>query len=444
MTRPPSRQRTQSEALWDRAKKVIPAGTQTFSKGPGQFVNGVAPKYLRRGEGAHVWDVDGNEFLDYGLALGPVILGYAYPRVNEAIMAQLRDGISFTLMHPLEVELSELLTSIIPCAEMVRFGKNGSDATAAAVRLARAFTGRERVACCGYHGWQDWYIGSTSRRAGVPRAVQALTHPFQYNDLDSLSAIFTTYPKEMAAVILEPTTVVEPAQGFLEGVRDLAHQHGALVIFDEVITGFRLALGGAQEFFGVTPDLATFGKAMANGMPCSALVGRADVMRLLDEVFVSFTFAGETLSLAAALATIRELQTQPVLPHLWELGRRLKTGYTELVAARSLQAMTRCSGYPCWPTLAFEAFRGIPASTLQSLFFQEVVKRGILTRPGMFLCFAHTREDIERTLQVYGEALDVLARACERGTAGEWLEGDIIEPVIRMETSPQTVVHGMS
>lgn len=428
--------RTNSEVLWRRAQRLIPAGTQTLSKGPGQFVQGVAPKYLQRGQGSHVWDVDGNEFIDYGMALGPVILGYTYPRVDRAIRTQLKSGVTFTLMHPLEIELSELLASVIPCAEMVRFGKNGSDATSAAVRLARAYTGREHIACCGYHGWQDWHIGSTSRNAGVPRAVRELTHRFAYNDLSSLEAIFSGYPGEMAAVILEPTTAIPPQPGFLEGVKALAHRHRALLIFDEVLTGFRMALGGAQEYFRVTPDLASFGKAMANGLPLSALVGRRDIMQHLNEVFFSFTAAGETLALAAGVATIRELQERPVLPHIWGLGQRLLAGYNALVHEQNLEQISRCIGYPCWPTLTFSDGPAGPSKWVQTLFMQEIVKRGVLTRAGMFLSYSHTSEDIERTLSVFGEALDLVGDACRRRNVRERLEGDLIEPVIRDDPEP--------
>lgn len=420
-----------SQALWERALKVIPAGTQTFSKGPGQYVNGVGPKYLRSGVGGHVWDVDGNEYIDYGMALGPIILGYAYPSVNQAIVDQLRSGITFTLMHPLEVELAELLTNIIPCAEMVRFGKNGSDATAGAVRLARAYTKRDRIACCGYHGWQDWYIGSTSRNRGVPESVSGLTFTFQYNDLDSLKAVFDRYPGEVAAVILEPTNFLEPKNGFLEEVRDLSHRQGALLIFDEIITGFRMALGGAQEYFRVTPDLAAYGKAMGNGMPISALVGRADVMRLFEEVFFSTTFGGEALSIAASLATIREMQGKPVLAHIWRLGQSLREGYNQAAADAGLQDVTKCIGYPCWPEWLFVGPDGQPWLEAQTLFLQEIIKRGILTRPGMFVCYGHSDDDIRSTLSVFREALEILREAIRKGRVAESLEGDVVQPVIR-------------
>ncbi len=433
MTRARPLARAKSEAWWQRGNRVIPAGTQTFSKGPNQFVNGVAPKYLCAGKGSHVRDVDGNEYIDFGMALGPVILGYGYPAVNQAIAEQLERGITFTLMHPLEVELAERLVELVPCAEMVRFGKNGSDATAGAIRVARAFTRRERVAWCGYHGWQDWYIGSTSRHLGVPKAVCGLASPFNYNDLGSLDSLLGKHPGEFAAVILEPTNFIEPAPGFLEGVRDIAHRHGALLIFDEVITGFRMALGGAQQYFGVTPDLAAFGKAMGNGMPISALVGRAEVMRLFDEVFFSFTFGGEALSLAAALATLRELESRNVLKHIWAMGQELIVGYRRLVREEGLEDVTRCIGYPCWPDLVFEE-DGKPSTRVQTLFLQEIVKRGVLTRPGMFICFSHTSEDIRRTLEAFREALRVIKGALASGRFEDALEGDIVEPVIRATT----------
>jgi glutamate-1-semialdehyde aminotransferase len=228
-----------------RAQRVIPGCAQTFSKMPGQYVQGLSPYAVDAGEGPYFFDVDGNRLLDYPMALGAVILGYNYPDVNKAVTRQLRKGVSFSLPHPLEIMLAEKLTSTIPSAEMVRFGKNGSDVTSGAIRLARAVTGRERVACCGYHGWQDWYIGSTQMPRGVPEAVRALTHTFTYNDEASLAALLDAYPDQFAAVIMEPAGQV-PEPGFLERVKELAHKHGAVLIFDEIVSGFRLHLGGAQ------------------------------------------------------------------------------------------------------------------------------------------------------------------------------------------------------
>ena len=249
-----------SMAWLRRAEALIPGASQTFSKGPNQFVRGASPLFLERGEGARVWDVDGNEYLDFTMALCAVSLGYADPDVNAAVARQLERGVLFTLAHPLEAEVAEQLCRLIPCAEMVRFGKNGSDVTSGAVRLARAFTGRDVIAACGYHGWQDWAIGPTTRNMGVPKAVRELTCTFTYNRIETLERIFDEHPGRVAAVIMEPVGIEPPRSGFLESVRELSSRRGALLIFDEIVTGFRLALGGAQEHFGVVPDLACFGK----------------------------------------------------------------------------------------------------------------------------------------------------------------------------------------
>ena len=245
----PTRDRSlaKSREYFTRARHVIPSCTQTFSKGPTQFVQGVAPIFLQRGRGSHVWDVDGNEYIDYPMALGPIVLGYDDPDVLAAVRAQLADGVTFSLAHPLEVEVAETLAKIVPCAEMVRFGKNGSDATSGSVRAARAYTGRDVIACCGYHGWQDWYIGSTTRRRGVPAPICELTRTFVYNDLDSLERIFAECPGRVAAVILEPVGVVEPADDFLQRVAAVTHANGAVLIFDEIVTGFRLALAAPRS-----------------------------------------------------------------------------------------------------------------------------------------------------------------------------------------------------
>ena len=250
------------------------------------------------------------------MALGPVILGYGYPAVDDAIRAQLKDGITFTLPHPLEVEVAERIAAVVPNAERVRFAKSGSDVTSAAIRLARAVTGRDHVLVAGYHGWHDWYIGSTSRHR-VPRAVRDLVEVVRWGDLKGMRAAFMSHQREVAAVILEPVGVTEPAANYLQGVIEIAHEHGALAIFDEVITGFRLAPGGAQERYAAIADLATFGKALGNGMPISALAGRAATMDAFEEVFFSGTHGGETLSLAAARATLDVLSTEPVYEHLW-------------------------------------------------------------------------------------------------------------------------------
>ena len=267
-----------SESLLARAEQSIPLGTQTFSKSKTQFPFGVSPYFIERGEGSHVFDVDGNEYIDFINALAAITLGYNDPDVNQAVIEQLQQGTIFSLAHPLEMQVAEKIIEMVPGAEKVRFGKNGSDATAGAIRLARAYTGRDHVLVCGYHGWQDWYIGATDRYVGVPGSTRALTHKFEFNNLDSLEIKLKELKNKVAAVILEPMNTTFPKAGFLECVKDLTHQHGAVLIFDEIVTGFRVANGGAQEYFGVVPDLATLGKGLANGFPLSAVTGRTEIM----------------------------------------------------------------------------------------------------------------------------------------------------------------------
>jgi glutamate-1-semialdehyde aminotransferase len=269
---------TQSQAIYKRGESLIPCGTQTLAKGIEQNVFGVAPIYLKNGKGSHVWDVDGNEFIDYTMAVGPLSLGYCNDVVDNAIKIQLADGITFSLVHPLEVEVAELVKSIVPNTESVRYSKTGCDVTTAAVRLARAFTGKNTVLCCGYHGWHDWYIGTTDRNKGIPQVTQDLTYTFNYNDIDS---VINSIDNDTAAIILEPIVFEAPKDNFLQKLRDICDEKGILLIFDEMWSGFRLAAGGAQEYFGVRADLACFSKAVANGMPLSILTGRKDVMKLL-------------------------------------------------------------------------------------------------------------------------------------------------------------------
>jgi glutamate-1-semialdehyde aminotransferase len=421
-----------STRLLERARRVIPASTQTLSKNPTQWVQGVAPAYVARGKGAHVWDIDGNRYIDFPMALGPVILGHADPFVEEAITRQLRDGIVFTLPHPVEVEVAERVVQLVPGAERIRFGKTGSDVTSAAVRLARACTGRDKVLACGYHGWQDWYIGSTSRSLGVPHAVRALTGTFAFNDLESLEAALKDQAGDTAAVILEPCGAYEPAPGFLEGVVSLAHGAGALVIFDEIITGFRLAPGGAQEHYGVTADLAVFGKALGNGMPISAIAGPAELMERLEDVFFSGTHGGETLSLAAATAVLDRLDGN-AYASLYAKGERLRGGIQRGIDDAGLADIVEVSGAAPRTVVTIReppvarAGAGLPAKTLVQ---QELVKRSVLFNGSNFICLAHSDEDIEIAIGAYAAALGLLAEGLE-GDLLSLLDGDPIQAAFR-------------
>jgi glutamate-1-semialdehyde 2,1-aminomutase/spore coat polysaccharide biosynthesis protein SpsF len=418
----------ESNALWERAIRVIPKGTQTLSKGPDQFVDGVAPKYLVRGKGCHVWDVDGNEYIDYPLALGPIILGYDYPAVVDAVIKQLHEGNTFTLMHPLEVELAELLVEIIPCAEMVRFGKNGADATMAAIRIARAYTGRDHIAYCGYHGCYDWYAVTTSLDKGIPQFNRQLIHVFEYNNPPSLKNLFDLYPNQIGAVIMEQPGV-EPVDNFLHKVIDIAHKNGALFILDEICTGFRYALGGAQEYYGIVPDLACFGKDMANGLPIAAVVGKKEFMKELDEIFFSLTFAGETLAMAASLATINEIRTKNVIPYIRENGKKLRDGLNR--AAQEAGVDLYLPGNPPRSGLVFRDSSGQESLDIKSLFLQETVKRGILFGGPVYISFSHTDGDIKKTVEASFEALRVVRKAVDEGDIDKYMEGNKVGTVYR-------------
>lgn len=415
-----------------RSRKVLPSIAQTFSKGPSQYVQGASPIFLQRGQGCRVWDVDGNEYIDYVQGLLPNILGYAHPEVNAAFTKQLAEGHSFSLPHPLEVELAERLTRLIPCAEMVKFAKNGSDATAAAVRVARAFTGRDRVACCGYHGWQDWYIGSTTRNRGVPPAVRELTHPFPYNDPAKLDETLAAHPGQFAAVILEPVNFTPPVAGYLQAVTEIARKHGALLIFDEICSGFHFGLGGAQKKFGVTPDLACFGKAMGNGFPIAAVCGRADVMAVFDEIFVSFTFAGEVASMAAAMKVLDILEQTDALTRMEAAGRQIQDGFNSLAKFAGLSDRLACIGYPVWSLMKFKDAAGKDCLLTRSLFQQEAVKRGILHLVTHNLTAAHDLVAMDQTLIAYAGVMKTLAGWLADPDPTQFLDGPVIQPVFRV------------
>jgi glutamate-1-semialdehyde 2,1-aminomutase len=419
---------TISNAWYERAKQIMFPVTQTMAKGPSQYVKGVAPKYLAKGKGAHVWDVDGNEYIDFNMGIGPISLGYAYEAVDRAIQQQLKDGITFSLMHPLEVELSELIHRIIPNAEAVRIAKTGAEVCSAAVRISRAFTGRKKVLCCGYHGWHDWYIGTTSRADGIPQEIKELSATFDYNNIESLRA---KLDDDVACVILEPFIFEAPKDNFLEKVQALCQANGTLLIFDEMWTGFRVAVGGAQEYFGIAPDLAVYSKAFANGMPIALLTGRKDVMQLFEkDVFFYSTFGGEALSMAAAMATIHEMIDKNVPDALAEKGKKLKDGYNALVAKYNLTSVTTCQGFDCRTIITFNASAGDPL-ILKSFVQQEMIKRGILWGGFHNVCYTHTDEDIQKTIQAYDEVLLLLAEVINQNSVASNLRGKPVEAVFR-------------
>lgn len=426
------RQYRKSEELLDAALELIPLGAQTFSKSLTQYPRGAAPLFIERAEGSHAWDVDGNEYVDFNNALCAITLGHCDPDVTAAVEAEIRRGTIFSLSSAIEIEVARLIVDTVPCAEKVRFGKNGSDATAGAVRAARAFTGRDRVAVCGYHGWQDWYIGSTLRNRGVPQATRELTHSFGYNDLASLQQILETHPGEFAAVILEPMNVFWPDEGFLQGAVDLAREHGAVSVFDETVTGFRLSVGGAQELFGVTPDLACFGKGVANGYPLSVVAGRDTIMREFEEVFFSFTMGGERLSLAAAVAAISKTRDLNVPVVLARRGQKILDALQRLVRESGCEEFLSVAGHPSWSFLLIRDAESADQWEIRTLFIQEMLQRGILTLGSHNMSFAHGEDDVDLLLSVYAEVLPILSSAVRAGDVRKRLRCEPLRPLFRV------------
>jgi len=423
---------TKSNEIYERAKKIIPAGTQTFSKGVTQFVEGFAPKYLKRGKGAYVWDVDDNKYLDYIMGCHPLILGYADPDINKAVSEQLELGSTFSLMNELEVDVTELLIDAVPCAEAARFGKNGADATSAGVRIARAVTGRDHIAYCGYHGWHDWYIANTDLNSGIPKFNQGLAHSFVYNDLDSLESIFKQYPGQVAIVIMEPLTILEPKNNFLHEVKKMTHVNGALLMFDEIITGFRFAYGGAQELTGVTPDLTSLAKGISNGVPLSAIVGKREYMFSLEKTFFSFTYGGDCIGLAAAKACLPKLKREKVTEHLWHVGLLLKDGFNRLAGCYGVSEFVQCVGYPCRSIISFDGCGIFEPLEIKSYFQQELIRRGILWTAYHALSYSHKAEDIEYTLNCYEDVLKLFKDAVgKKKNLRTLIEGVPVKPVFR-------------
>lgn len=423
-----SRNFSASDAYFERASKTIPLASQTFSKSYQQWVRGAAPLFLKSGRGCRVTDLDQNTYIDYVLGLLPIVLGYGDPDVDEAICSALDDGIVFSLAHPKEAELAERLVRLIPCAEMVRFGKNGSDATTGAIRLARAHTERDKIAICGYHGWHDWYIGTTTRQLGVPKAVQRLSETFPYNDADALEGLLKKEPDAYAAIILEAGGAQVPAPGFLERLRELATKYGVVLIFDEIVTGFRMHLGGAQARYGVIPDLACFGKAMANGMPISALVGSASIMKKMEDIFFSTTFGGEVLSIAAAIATLEKLEGEDIVPRLWRRGEMLRDDANATLSECGLGELVSFGGEGWWPRIKFGELP-VGKDLMVGLLRQEFCARGLLLGASFNLCLAHDNDGIvAETITAIDGAAGAVREALDSADPAAHLRGVPVRP----------------
>lgn len=393
------------QKLWDNALKFMPKGTQTMSKCPDQFVDGVYPKFIKSGKGAYLYGLDGKKYLDYMCALGPIILGYNHKRTNNAIKKQLKDGIIFSWPTLLEQELAELICEVVPCAEQVRFAKNGADVNLAAVRIARSYTGKEKILKPknGYHGWGDWHA-VTMNPVGIPTQMKNIIDEFEYNNLESLEKLLKK--NDVAAVILEPQALTLPVPGFLQGVRELCDKYNTVLIFDEIVSGFRWGLGGAQEYFGVTPDLCCLGKAIANGMPLAAIAGKKEYMNEMNKLFFSMTFGGECLSIAASIATIKELKTKDY-NYLWELGNILNKGIKTSASKYNLNIIL--SGDAPRQNLSFDPKVYSDSDGLKALFYQEMVKQGILFPNVIYLNFSHTKKDIYKTIKAADKAFKFIS-----------------------------------
>lgn len=372
-----------------------------------QLVDGVYPLYASHARGAYFWDVDGNRYIDYILGYGAVILGHADTRVTDAVSQELRTGINVSpLWRQTQVQLAELLTSVIPGAEMVFFMKTGSDATSGALRLARIYTGRNKVVRWGYNGWHDW---SCSRLNGIPNSTLSDTLTFQYNDIASVRSVFQKHPKDIACVIMMPFEVEAPYPGFLQEVQEIAHEYGALFILDEMRSGFRMAMGGAQEYFGIKADLATYSKAMANGYPISVIVGRSDVLRSVGRTHMASTFYCNSAEMAASISTISLLRESDAIGRVWKLGELLQAGLSSLIQQYNIDA--KVVGFPPCPFLVFTSPDDAQQQSTKTAFYSATTRRGIFLHPNhhWFLSAAHSEEDIQQTLQACRFAFEELA-----------------------------------
>jgi len=421
----------ESERLLRLAEAVIPLGSQTFSKSRTQYPVGVSPFFASKGSGSYLWDVDGNKYVDLVASLAAVTLGYGDPEINKAVKRQLKKGVSLSLSSKLETVVAEKIIDLVPSAEMVRFAKNGSDATSAAVRIARYFTGRDHIISIGYHGWHDWYIGSTTRSMGVPSAVQALTLSARYNDLSHVENLFQEAKGDVAAVILEPMNSVDPAPGYLESLRNFCSSNNILLIFDEVITGFRFARGGAQELFGVTPDLSCFGKGIANGFPISVIAGRREIMEGFKEVFFSGTFGGELLSLTAANVVLDKVRDNRVIPELYRVGQAIQQGLLSEISQNKYE-FVNLSGNPTWTFLNWTLSSDALQNKVKTYFLQEMFKRGILVLSTNNVTTTLSQKDLSKILTAYAEVFEAISQALERDSLDALLECQPIVPLFKV------------
>ena len=416
--------------LQEKSHRLIPGGCHTYAKGDDQYPT-LSPGFIAKGQGCHVWDIDGNKYIEYGMGNRCVTLGHAFPAVIKAVQEEVIRGVNFPRPSPIEVDCAEALLSIIEGGEMVKFTKNGSDATTAALKLARAFTGRDFVAYCSDHPFfstDDWFIGMTPMDSGVPQAIKDLTLSFGYNDIGSVERLFKNHPGKIAGLIMEAAKYEDPKDNFLHEVQKLCNENGALFILDEMITGFRWHIGGAQKYYNIIPDLSLFGKGMGNGFAISALVGKRDIMELggiqhsKERVFLlSTTHGGETHSLAAAIATIVAYKRESVIEYLEQIGQRLADGLNEVIQSHGLGEYIQILGKPCNMVFTTLDSERKPSQVFRSLFLQEIIKRGVIG-PSLVVSFSHTENDVDHTIDVVNQVLGTYKVALENG-AEKYLVG---------------------
>ncbi|MBI2501665.1 MAG: aminotransferase class III-fold pyridoxal phosphate-dependent enzyme [Candidatus Latescibacteria bacterium] len=432
--------------ICERARRLIPGITQLLSRRPTRAALGVSPIYASHAKGCRIWDVDGNEYVDWVSGVGPIILGYADEAVDEAVREQIGRGSIYTLVHEKSVELAEELVRLIPSAEMVRYAKGGGEACAVAVRIARGVTGRDKVLFCGYHGWHDWYLAANLggeqlhehllpgiEPIGVPRCLEGTALPFKYGDLDLLEELLKKHENQVACIIMEPMRSEEPPPGFLEGVRQLATRHGVALIFDEVSSGFRIALGGVQEYTGVVPDLSVFAKAISNGYPMAAVVGRREFMEPAARMFISSAYWDDNIGIAAALATLKELERRQAPAFFEKLGADFMQRIDRAARAAGLDA--GCAGVAAHPGIRFPGLEAQTLRQVHTLFIQENARRGVILPPGFFFNCAHDQEALDRTEAAVRESFALIREGLERGNLDQLLECPPQEDLFRRMVS---------
>lgn len=429
---------SKNEEYGKKAHLLIPAGAHTYSRTDEVFP-GNAPKVMERSKGVYTWDVDGNQYIDYGMACRSVTIGYDYDRISEAAIRQIHNGNTASKASKIEVEAAEAMCNLFPWVDMVKFAKNGSTVTSAATKLARAYTGRKYIARCKEHSffsYDDWFIGDTVMNAGIPQEIQDLTLQFSFNDIDSVKNLFEQYKGEIAALIMEPCDSEEPVNNFLQEVRKLCTEYGVVYILDEMITGFRWDIQGACKYYGVEPDLVTFGKGMANGFSVAALGGKREIMDLggltpgKERVFlISTTHGAEMSGLGALIETIDVYKELNVTDHIWAMGKRLVSGLKDIAKEYSLQDYFYIEGAECSPNFVVCGQDKKTSFEYRTVFCQEMIKSGILM-PYIAIAYEHTEKEIDQTLEAARKGMKVYSDALN-GNVKDFIEGDVIKPVFR-------------